>query len=72
MSDRELTSLPVGFERFHRRAFVNYQLNRAHALGYADGDELRRAAATIRSRDDCVRVFDPWATTSRCSVFAQP
>jgi hypothetical protein len=25
----ELVPLPVGFERFHPRAFVNYQLNRA-------------------------------------------
>lgn len=53
-----LAELPVGFERFHRRSFVNYQLNRAHALGYADADELRRAAAQIRSPTDCARVFD--------------
>jgi pimeloyl-ACP methyl ester carboxylesterase len=53
-----MTSLPVGFEHFHRRSFVNYQLNRAHALGYADREELREAAATIRSREDCVAVFE--------------
>lgn len=52
-----LARLPVGFERFHRRSFVNYQLNRAHALGYAERDELRQAAASIRSQDDCVAVF---------------
>jgi pimeloyl-ACP methyl ester carboxylesterase len=50
--------LPVGFERFHRRDFVNYQLNRAHSLGFADGEELRRAATDIRSADDCISVFD--------------
>jgi pimeloyl-ACP methyl ester carboxylesterase len=54
----DMTSLPVGFERFHRRAFVNYQLNRAHALGYAERDELREAAVRIRSREDCVAVFE--------------
>lgn len=48
----------MGFERFHRRSFVNYQLNRAHALGYAERDELREAAAVIRSQDDCVAVFE--------------
>jgi pimeloyl-ACP methyl ester carboxylesterase len=48
----------VGFERFHRRAFVNYQLNRAHALGYAETGELREAAAGIRSQADCVAVFE--------------
>ncbi len=53
-----MTSFPLGFEHFHRRAFVNYQLNRAHALGYAERDELREAATTIRSREDCVTVFD--------------
>jgi len=53
-----ITRLPVGFERFHRRAFINYQLNRAHALGYAEPDELRKAAAKIRSREDCVAVFE--------------
>jgi pimeloyl-ACP methyl ester carboxylesterase len=53
-----MTNLPVGFERFHRRAFVNYQLNRAHALGYAEGGELREAAARIGSREDCVAVFE--------------
>jgi hypothetical protein len=32
--------LPVGFEKFHRRGFLNYQFNRAHGLGWADGNEL--------------------------------
>lgn len=50
--------LPVGFERFHRRAFINYQLNRAHALGYAEAGALRRAAAGIRSHSDCVEAFE--------------
>lgn len=57
----EATSFPVGFERFHRKAFVNYQLNRAHALGYAAVLDLRSAAARVRSREDCVRVFDALA-----------
>ena len=52
-----LAKFPVGFERFHRQAFVNYQLNRAYALAYAERDELRQAAARIRSRNDCPRVF---------------
>jgi hypothetical protein len=40
--------LPVGFETFHRRRFINYQMNRAHALGFADAAELRDAATEIR------------------------
>lgn len=31
----QLTDLPVGFESFHPQKFINYQLNRGHALGYA-------------------------------------
>ena len=53
-----LARLPVGFERFHRQSFFNYQLNRAHALGYADRDELREAATGIRTHADCVAVFE--------------
>ncbi len=51
-------TLPVGFEKFPGGAFVGYQLNRARALGYTEPEELRRAAATVRSRSQCVEVFD--------------
>jgi pimeloyl-ACP methyl ester carboxylesterase len=50
--------LPVGFETFHRRRFINYQMNRAHALGFADAAELRDAATEIRSIRDCVSVME--------------
>ncbi len=56
--DSGLAKFPVGFERFHRRSFFNYQINRAYALGYAEPDELRRAAARIRSEEDCVAAFE--------------
>jgi pimeloyl-ACP methyl ester carboxylesterase len=54
----DLVQLPVGFQRFHRRAFLNYQLNRAHALGFADQRELHAAAARVRSPEDSVSVFE--------------
>ncbi|MFF0991412.1 alpha/beta fold hydrolase [Kocuria nitroreducens] len=69
MGDPEVVTLPVGFERFHRRDFVNYQLNRAHALGFADRLELVDAAAHIRSMDDCVTVFE--ALSSRAAAEAR-
>lgn len=53
-----LLALPVGFERFHRRGFLNYQFNRAYALGFADRAELFAAASRVRSADDCVAVFE--------------
>ena len=70
MSDPELVALPVGFERFHRRDFVNYQLNRAYALGFADRQELVDAAAHVRSTDDCVTVFE--ALSNRAAAEARP
>jgi pimeloyl-ACP methyl ester carboxylesterase len=59
MSSRRIAppALPVGFEAFHRHRFLNYQLNRAHALGFADREELRQAASTIRSIGDAADVF---------------
>ena len=54
----EVIPLPVGFERFHRQAFLNYQFNRAHALGFADRDELHDAASGVSSAQDCPSVFD--------------
>jgi pimeloyl-ACP methyl ester carboxylesterase len=52
-----VTALPVGFERFHRNAFLDYQLNRAHALGFADGEELRGAARAIRALAAAAEAF---------------
>ncbi len=54
----EPTRLPVGFERFHRRAFLNYQFNRAYGLGFADRNDLHDAASLVRSASDCVPVFE--------------
>ena len=70
MGDPELVPLPVGFERFHRRDFVKYQLNRAYALGFADRRELVDAGAHIRSMDDCVTVFE--ALSGRAAAEARP
>ncbi len=49
--------LPVGFRRFHRKRFINYQLNRLHSLGYARTSDIERAAARIRTSHDYVREF---------------
>ena len=56
--DVELTDLPIGFEKFHRRAFLNYQFNRAYGLGLADRNDLYDAGLHVRSARDCVIVFE--------------
>ncbi|MFC7620259.1 alpha/beta hydrolase family protein [Microlunatus sp. GCM10028923] len=54
----DVAALPVGFERFHRQPFLNYQLNRAHGLGFARPADLRLAAARISRTAEAPRVFD--------------
>lgn len=49
-----LTPLPVGFRRFHRQPFLDYQLNRLHALGWADPEDLHQVARRIRHFSDAV------------------
>jgi hypothetical protein len=51
-------TLPVGFRDFHRRRFINYQLNRLHGLGFTRAHEIEAAAARIRTLDDYVREFE--------------
>jgi pimeloyl-ACP methyl ester carboxylesterase len=71
-SSPELVRLPVGFEAFHRRPFVNYQLNRAHALGFADRGELHEAAVRVRSAADCPAVFDDLSARAAAAGRAKP
>lgn len=49
--------LPIGFLRFHDDDFVNYQLNRAHALGTLPRSVAERGAARIRGPEDVPEVF---------------
>lgn len=58
MVSQELIALPEGYERFHRQGYLNYQFNRAHALGFADRRELAEAAGRIRSAAECAAVFE--------------
>lgn len=44
--------LPRGFHRFHADDFVNYQLNRAHALGTLSQSTVKRASAQIARPKD--------------------
>lgn len=49
--------LPVGYIRFHRNRFIDYQINRIHAEGFTRLEDLRDAAARIHTFEDYVRVF---------------
>ncbi len=58
MSEGAPLFLPVGFQRFHRSRFIDYQLNRAHSLGWADAADLHCGAAQLRRRADLPGVFE--------------
>jgi pimeloyl-ACP methyl ester carboxylesterase len=49
--------LPVGYFKFHKDPFINFQLNRWHSLGYARKEDLEEAAPKIRSFGDYTSQF---------------
>ncbi|MCB0705489.1 MAG: alpha/beta fold hydrolase [Saprospiraceae bacterium] len=49
--------LPVGFFKFHKNAFINYQLNRWYSLGYARKEDIIAIGEQIKSFVDYVRLF---------------
>lgn len=48
---------PVGYHRFHKKKFFNYQLNRWYALGYARKEDLLEMGGRIHSFEDYIRAF---------------
>ncbi len=51
------TTLPVGFHQFHPNKFYNYQLNRWYSEGFTRLEDLKQAAAAIRTNDDYKNAF---------------
>ena len=49
--------LPVGFHRFSRIGFINYQLNRWYSLGHTRLVDIEAAGRQIRTVEDNKRVF---------------
>ena len=50
-------NLPVGYFKFHKDAFINYQLNRWHSLGFVRKDEIEKIGKEIKTFDDYVHGF---------------
>jgi hypothetical protein len=53
----QFSSLPVGFETLHSNSFLNYQLNRAHGLGWLQAQDIGRAADQVRTLADVPGAF---------------
>ncbi|MCB0630156.1 MAG: alpha/beta fold hydrolase [Saprospiraceae bacterium] len=50
--------LPVGYHRFHKNKFLNYQLNRWYSLGYSRKEDIEMIGKNIHSFEDYVRQFE--------------
>lgn len=49
--------VPVGYYKFHKNKFLNYQMNRSYSLGNIPKEELDYAASRIRTFSDYIREF---------------
>lgn len=49
--------LPVGYFKFHRDAFINYQLNRWYSLGFTRKEDIEKVGKEIKTFEDYVRGF---------------
>jgi pimeloyl-ACP methyl ester carboxylesterase len=58
-------NLPIGYHKFHKNDFINYQLNRWHSLGYARFEDIKSIGSAIHNFDDYVNAF---ATASKTAV----
>ncbi|MFP5415749.1 MAG: alpha/beta hydrolase [Actinomycetes bacterium] len=56
--------LPVGYYRFTRNRFLNYQLNRWYSLGYTRLEDIAAAGRQIRRASDSIAVFTGLAETA--------
>jgi pimeloyl-ACP methyl ester carboxylesterase len=56
--------VPVGYQAFHKQKFLNYQLNRAHSLGFIDTDDLRVTAGRLRDLQHSPAVFEAASRTA--------
>lgn len=48
---------PVGFEKFHKNPFFNYQLNRWYSLGYTRKEDMVDLSSKIHNFDDYIALF---------------
>jgi pimeloyl-ACP methyl ester carboxylesterase/RimJ/RimL family protein N-acetyltransferase len=58
---RQRVAFPVGFHRFHRSRFLNYQLNRLYSEGFLSFGTLEQIARRIRGFEDWRREFVAFA-----------
>ena len=50
-------NLPIGYYKFHKSKFLNYQLNRWYSLGYSRKEDIEKIGKNIRSFEDYISEF---------------
>lgn len=50
-------NLPIGFHKFNKNRFLNYQLNRWYSLGYSKLDDIQGIGSRIKNFDDYIDEF---------------
>lgn len=49
--------LPIGFHKFHKNKFLNYQLNRWYSLGYSRLEDIQQVGSKIKTFDNYINEF---------------
>lgn len=49
--------LPIGYHKFHKNKFLNYQLNRWYSLGYSRKEDIQIIGSRIKTFDDYISEF---------------
>ncbi len=49
--------MPIGYLKFHKDAFINYQLNRWHLLGYTEKGDIEKVGLSAKRTEDYVKGF---------------
>lgn len=49
--------LPIGYHKFHKNKFLNYQLNRWYSLGYSKLEDIKQVGRSIKTFDDYINEF---------------
>jgi pimeloyl-ACP methyl ester carboxylesterase len=57
--------LPIGYRKFHKQKFINYQMNRLHSLGHSKQADIEEAAKEINNSVDYVREFKKLAEVAK-------
>ena len=50
-------NLPIGYFKFHKNAFINYQLNRWYSLGFTRKEDIEQVGARTKTFVDYVNQF---------------